>query len=125
VPPVAQTSPGAQLAAVDELFAAELSKEPYAGVTGVVVSQGHAVWTKSYGFADIQNHMPASADTVYSMGSIGKQFTALMLLQLVDRHVVHLSDPVSMYVPELLQIQNPYRGRHPSRSYSSRRTRRA
>ncbi len=34
---VAQTSPGAQLAAVDELFAAELSKEPYAGVTGVVV----------------------------------------------------------------------------------------
>ncbi len=52
--------------------------------------------------------MPASADTVYSMGSIGKQFTALMLLQLVDRHVVHLSDPVSMYVPELLQIQNPY-----------------
>jgi CubicO group peptidase (beta-lactamase class C family) len=97
-----------QIAKVDALFAAELSKQNYASVTAAVISGGPTIWTKSYGLADIENNIPASADTVYNMGSIGKQFTALMLLQLVGRGRVHLADPVEMYVPEIKRIQNPF-----------------
>src|SRR5262249_49685253 len=55
-----------------------------------LVRPGGLVWTKSYGYADIDAKKPATADTVYRVGSITKQFTALMLLQLVHEGKVHL-----------------------------------
>jgi CubicO group peptidase (beta-lactamase class C family) len=67
---------------------------------GVVTDSG-LVWTRSYGFADMQRRVPASRSTVYRIGSITKQFTALMLLQLVERGVVRLSDPADRYFPAI------------------------
>jgi CubicO group peptidase (beta-lactamase class C family) len=61
-------------------------------------------WTKSYGFADMEQKRAASADTVYRIGSITKQFTALMLLQLVEQGKVRLTDPVEKYFPEINKV---------------------
>jgi len=52
----------------------------------------------------MERKIPASADTIYRIGSITKQFTALMLLQLVQAGKVQLSDPVAKYFPEVNQI---------------------
>ena len=46
----------------------------------------------------------ASADTVYRIGSITKQFTALMLLQLVEQGKVRLTDPVEKYLSEISKV---------------------
>jgi CubicO group peptidase (beta-lactamase class C family) len=102
-----------QLNSVDALFAAELARQNYAGVSAGIVYGNQLIWTKGYGLADVENNVPATADTVYNMGSIGKQFTALMLLQLVDRGVVHLADPVERYVPEVARIPNRFPGAAP------------
>jgi CubicO group peptidase (beta-lactamase class C family) len=67
---------------------------------GLVAKDG-LTWTKSYGYADIGKQLPANAETVYRIGSITKQFTALMLLQLATNGTVHLTDPVEQYVPEI------------------------
>jgi len=93
-----QQKPPADLQPViDQLdkTAAELVKDPNAAsfTIGLVQKSG-LVWTKSYGYADIANKKPANPDSVYRIGSITKQFTALMLLQLVRDGKVHLSDPV-------------------------------
>jgi CubicO group peptidase (beta-lactamase class C family) len=100
-------TPG-ELAQIDFLFSTELAKQNYGGVTAGIIYQDQLVWTKSFGLADIENNVHASADTVYPVGSITKLFTALMLQQLVARKLVHLGDPVAMYVPEVAQIQNPF-----------------
>ena len=71
------------------------------------------VWTKSYGYADIAAKKPANADTVYRIGSITKQFTALMLLQLVHEGKVYFSDPVEKYFPEIHQVKNEYKNAAP------------
>jgi CubicO group peptidase (beta-lactamase class C family) len=96
------------VAQIDNLYAAEYAKYPQASVTIGVVSGGKLVWTKSYGLADIENNVPATKDTVYRIGSVTKQFTGLMLLQLVQRGKVHFSDPVKKYFPEFEKIPNPY-----------------
>jgi len=50
---------------------------------------------------------------VYRIGSITKQFTSLMLLQLIERGKVHFSDPVEKFFPEVNRIAGKYPGAPP------------
>src|SRR5262245_1636145 len=101
------------IAKIDTFSAAELAKDNVGGVTIGVVSGGNLVWTKSYGFADMERKISADKDTVYRIGSITKQFTGLMLLQLVEQGKVKLSDPVEKYFPEIRQVQGAFPGAPP------------
>ena len=98
---------------VDALAAAEFAKDNRGSVTIGVVSGAELVWTKSYGYADMEKKIPATKDTVYRIGSITKQFTALMLLQLVEAGKVHLSDPVEKYFSEVNKVQGRFAGAPP------------
>ena len=97
-----------QLAQIDAMVAAEFAKKRVGSVTVGVVSGDQLVWTKSYGSADMEKHVPADKDTVYRIGSVTKMFTAVMLDQLVEAGKVHLSDPVSRYFPEIASVQGKY-----------------
>ena len=112
-----QQKPPADLQPViDQLdkTAAELVKDlNAASFTIGLVQKSGLVWTKSYGYADIANKKPANADSVYRIGSITKQFTALMLLQLVHDGKVHFSDPVDKYFPEIHQVTGEYKNAPP------------
>ena len=90
---------------IDSMSSAEFAKDGIGGVTVGVVSGSKLVWTKSYGFADMEKKTPADQDTVYRIGSITKQFTALTFLQLVEQGKVALSDPVEKYFPEINKVQ--------------------
>ena len=89
---------------VDSIAIAEFQKDSLGSITIGVVSGASLVWTKSYGFVDKARTRPASSATVYRVASITKQATALMLLQLVERGRVHLSDPVNLYFPEIRRV---------------------
>src|SRR5438876_12046212 len=73
------------IAKIDSMSAAELAKDNIGGVTVGVVSGSKLVWSKSYGYADMEKKTPADQETVYRIGSITKQFTGLMLLQLIEQ----------------------------------------
>jgi CubicO group peptidase (beta-lactamase class C family) len=94
----------AALREIDALADETHRQDPLGGITVGVVVGPKLVWTKSYGFADAENKRPASAETVYRIGSITKQFTALMLLQLAEQGTVRLTDPVEKYVSELSAV---------------------
>lgn len=101
---------------VDELdrIATDLVKDPRAASFTIGLAQKNGlVWTKSYGYADIAQKKPANADSVYRIGSITKQFTAIMLLQLVHEGKVHFSDPVEKYFPEIHQVKGEYKNAPP------------
>ena len=114
-PSTAQTSAGfeAALTQIDRMAQTELGQDDIGSLTVGVVKQGALVWTKSYGFADMAARKVATVDTVYRIGSITKPFTALMLLQLVERGVVRLSDPVERYLPAINEVQNRIDGAPP------------
>ena len=108
--PVATQSPLAPaLERVEQLASAEFAKDPRGALTIGVVSRDRLVWSKSYGEADVEKKVAATPNSVYRIGSITKQFTGLMLLQLVEKGRVHLTDPVEKYLPEINRIQ----GREP------------
>jgi CubicO group peptidase (beta-lactamase class C family) len=92
--------------AIDAMAGAEFEKDRVGSVTIGVVAGPKLVWTRSYGLADMERKLPATRDSVYRIGSITKQFTALMLLQLVEDGKVRLSDPVEKYFPEVRMVKD-------------------
>ena len=101
------------IAKIDTFSATELAKDNIGSVTVGVVSGANLVWTKSYGYANMEKKISADKDTVYRIGSITKQFTGLMLLQLVEQGKVKLSDPAEKYFPEVKQVQGAFAGAPP------------
>lgn len=93
------------LDAVDPLAAKEYALDGIGSITVGIVSGGDLVWTKSYGFADMSTRRLADRQTVYRIGSITKMFTGVMLHQLIESGKIHLSDPVSQFLPEINEVQ--------------------
>jgi CubicO group peptidase (beta-lactamase class C family) len=103
----------AALARLDLDLAADFARDGVAGASVGVVSGSRLIWTRHYGFADVEARRPPTNDTDYRIGSITKQFTALMLLQLVEQGTVRLSDPIETYVPEVKSLQHQFAGSPP------------
>lgn len=100
---------------VDSIAAAEFQKDSLGSMTVGVVSGSSLAWTKSYGFVDKARTRPATPATVYRVASITKQLTALMLMQLVERDRVRLSDRVDVYFPEMRRVADlPLRASSPT-----------
>jgi CubicO group peptidase (beta-lactamase class C family) len=101
------------VARIDAMAAEEHAKDKIGSVTVGIVHGAHLVWTRSYGDADSERRTPATKDTVYRIGSITKQFTGLMLMQLAQDGTVSFSDPVQRYLPELNAIGGRREGAPP------------
>lgn len=78
-----------------ESFAAE---GPGAAV--VVMDDGKVAYTAGRGLADVKANRPITPDTVFRLGSITKQFTAAVILQLAEEGKLSLSDPLSKFLPD-------------------------
>jgi CubicO group peptidase (beta-lactamase class C family) len=61
---------------------------------------GDVLLTRGYGLADIENDVPATAETVYRIGSITKQFTAAAVMQLVQAGEIGLGDLITDHLPD-------------------------
>jgi CubicO group peptidase (beta-lactamase class C family) len=99
------TIPASLASSIDSLARGALAIDNVGSLTIGIVNDTGLVWTHSYGMADARSKKPATAATVYRTGSITKQFTALMLLQLVRAGTVRLSDPVDRYLPVIDSVR--------------------
>jgi CubicO group peptidase (beta-lactamase class C family) len=97
----AQSATDRALRTVDSLAAVEFARDSVGSLTvGVVVDTG-IVWTRSYGWADMETRRAADRRTGYRIASITKLFTALMLQQLEAAGTVRLDDPVERVYPAI------------------------
>jgi CubicO group peptidase (beta-lactamase class C family)/D-alanyl-D-alanine dipeptidase len=65
-----------------------------------VVDKEQLVWSEGFGFQDTEQLVPATADTVYRVGSVSKLFTDIAVMQLTDRGEIDLDEPVQRYLSE-------------------------
>lgn len=108
LPAAAQfTAPEAAIARFDATVAAAVAEDA-GGVVSVAVFHGdEVVWSKGWGWADIENRRAGGAETIGRTGSISKTFTAVVLMQLAERGVVDLDGAVAEHLPEILQLRDP------------------
>ena len=72
------------------------------------VKDGDVLASEIHGFADRDDARPVDEHTIYHWASITKTFTGIAIMQLRDRGLLKLDDPVVHYIPELRHVHNPY-----------------
>lgn len=66
-----------------------------------LIENGKIVYLHAYGKSRLEPPMPATPEMQYSIGSVSKQFTAALILMLIQDGKITLDDPVGKYLPEL------------------------
>ncbi len=98
----------AQAAATLERFIAhELQDKHLPALSVALVDGSEIVWARGFGFADPSRKIPATATTVYRIGSVSKLFTDIGLMQMVERGKIDLDAPVQTYLPDF-KPSNPF-----------------
>jgi CubicO group peptidase (beta-lactamase class C family)/D-alanyl-D-alanine dipeptidase len=86
--------------ALDQFITREMANKQLPGLSIALVDDQTIVWARGYGYADAANKVPATAETVYRVGSVSKLFTDIGIMQLVERGELDLDAPVGKYLPE-------------------------
>ncbi len=69
------------------------------GLSVAVAGDGRIVYSEGFGFADLEERVPAWPTTKFRIGSVSKPLTAVALLQMVEQGKIDLDAPVQKYVP--------------------------
>lgn len=72
-----------------------------------LVDNQQIVWAQGFGYADPDKKIPATANTVFRIGSVSKLFTDIGVMQLVERGQLDLDAPIQKYLPDF-HPKNPF-----------------
>lgn len=84
---------------VETWLQAQLDYHRLPGLSVALVYDQQLLWARGFGYADIEQKIPASPQTVYRIASITKLFTCTAIVQLRDQGRLQLDDPVEKYLP--------------------------
>lgn len=91
---------GFDSAKMDKLFEAIQDNDRGMGSLSIF-KDGKEVYSRSYGFADVEKKVKADAKTKYRIGSISKTFTATIIMKLIEEQKLKLSTKLSEYYPQI------------------------
>ncbi|NSL86780.1 beta-lactamase family protein [Chitinophaga sp. Mgbs1] len=72
----------------------------------LVVHHGKVVYQGYFGMANRQFAIPVKSDTRFPIASVTKLFTAIMILQLQEEKKVDITQPLRVYLPDILPVHN-------------------
>jgi CubicO group peptidase (beta-lactamase class C family) len=99
----AQKKPAAdtRLAGLDAELQKVLDTWKVAGFAVAIVEKNKVVYAKGFGYSDYDKKTPATANTLFAIGSCSKAFTSAVLGQLRSENKLAFEDRPSKYIPEL------------------------
>ncbi len=92
------SSAAAQKDPVDDFVVARISAAKVPGASLAVVKDGKVIKARGYGVADVETKTPATAETVYKIGSISKQFIAAAIVLLQQDGRLGFDDPAGRFL---------------------------
>lgn len=84
---------------LDELINTYLKYGQFNGSV-LVAQEGEVIYKKGFGWANMEWDIPNTPDTKHRLGSITKQFTAMLILQLAEDGKLDLHAPITTYLPD-------------------------
>ena len=87
------------LSDLDLLINDYLTRYQIPGLSVAVANRGVLLHAAGYGFANLEHQARATADTIYQTASVGKQFTAALILLLVERGLVGIDESIAPHFP--------------------------
>jgi serine beta-lactamase-like protein LACTB len=92
---------------LERLIKHEVDDKSLPALSIALVDDQKVVWAAGFGFQDRAGKIPATAETVYRVGSVSKLFTDVAVMQLVEEGKIDIDAPVAKYVPEFKPAYQP------------------
>jgi CubicO group peptidase (beta-lactamase class C family) len=92
--------------AIDSLVEQRMNEVGIVGLGAAIIVNKKLVWMKGYGFADKQNAVPFTPNTIMNIGSISKTFTGVALMRAVHEGKLSLDEDINTYLP--FRVINPF-----------------
>lgn len=83
---------------IDNLISTYAEYDQFNGSV-LIADNGVVIYKKGFGLANKEWDIPNKPDTKHRLGSITKQFTAMVVMQLVEENMLQLHTPISKYLP--------------------------
>ena len=96
---------------IDSVFS-QWNKTTMPGAAVGVIKDGKLIYTKGYGMADLEHDIQITDTTIFYIGSVSKQFTAMCVLLLEEQGKLSLDDNIQKYLPDFPNYGNPITIRH-------------
>ncbi|HEU0112030.1 MAG TPA: serine hydrolase domain-containing protein, partial [Flavisolibacter sp.] len=81
---------------MDELVSAYVNNQKFNGSV-LVAQKGKVLYQKGWGFRNAEEKIPNDVNSIFQIGSVTKQFTAAIIMQLQQEHKLSVQDPLSKY----------------------------
>ncbi|MCG3160480.1 MAG: Protein flp [Acidobacteria bacterium] len=85
-----------------------MRKHGIVGSSFMLIQDGQVIAQEFFGLANQEKQQPVDENTIYHWASITKTFTSIAIMQLRDRGLLKLDDPIVKYLPELNAVHNPF-----------------
>ncbi|MBV9210776.1 MAG: class A beta-lactamase-related serine hydrolase [Acidobacteria bacterium] len=82
----------------EEFVARRMAQDKIPGLT-IGFVRGDETWVKGFGYADVENKVPATAESAYRLASVTKTMTGAAIVQLAERGKLSLDGEIQTYVP--------------------------
>ncbi|MCA9218970.1 MAG: beta-lactamase family protein, partial [Planctomycetales bacterium] len=105
-PPAPPTNYDDAVAKLRAAIQHEVEQKRLPAISISLVDDQCVVWAEGFGHQDAARQTPATAETVYRVGSVSKLFTDIAVLQLVEQGRLDLDADVRQYLPQF-QPQSP------------------
>ncbi len=97
-PPVQQQS--SLSASVDAIAQASMQQQGIPGMTVGLAKKGTMLYVQGYGVSDLTTQQLTKPNVIFEIGSITKQFTAVLIMKLQEQGRLHVDDSIEFYLPE-------------------------
>jgi CubicO group peptidase (beta-lactamase class C family) len=89
-----------QKSSLDAFFNLLVEENDFSGAV-LAADEGHILLHQGYGFANDADHIKVTAETVFDIGSLAKQFTATAILQLEAQGLLKVTDAITKYFVDI------------------------
>ncbi len=97
---------------LETMITQKMVKDKIPGLSIAIIQNKKILWTKGFGYADLENKVPASSLTAYRSASIGKPITATAAMKLVENGNLDINKSIQKYCPQFPQKKWKINTRH-------------
>ncbi|WP_107950366.1 serine hydrolase domain-containing protein [Lysinibacillus parviboronicapiens] len=101
MPQIAKADATEKIQKIEQFVEAQRAISKIPGLSLVIVEKGETVYQKGFGYANVEDKIPVTAQTLFEIGSTTKAFTGLAILQLEKEGLLERTDDVRKYIPWL------------------------
>lgn len=101
IPALSKAQNSDQPDSIDVFVTQKMQQQHIPALQLAIVRHGQLIKQKTYGTANLENSIPATDQSIFSINSITKAFTGVAVMQLAEEGKLKITDPISLYIDSL------------------------